>query len=111
MYRDGMRAWRRLVRRVFHRLVQGAPRDPASAYDMWSSTYDADGQNILVRLDESLFPRLLGGVQIRGKSVVDVGCGTGRHWSKLLAQEPAELIGYDVSPGMLEQLRRKIPGA
>jgi ubiquinone/menaquinone biosynthesis C-methylase UbiE len=48
-------------------------------------------------------------VEVERKRVVDVGCGTGRHWGKILAREPADLVGYDVSPGMLEKLRQKYP--
>jgi ubiquinone/menaquinone biosynthesis C-methylase UbiE len=83
----------------------------ASAYDLWSASYDEEPDNLLVLLDEGLFEGLLRRVEVRGKRVVDVGCGTGRHWSKILARGPAELVGYDVSPGMLARLERKHPGA
>jgi ubiquinone/menaquinone biosynthesis C-methylase UbiE len=64
-----------------------------------------------VILDEHMFKALLAGVRVRGKSVIDVGCGTGRHWNKILALEPAELAGYDVSAGMLDRLKQKYPDA
>jgi ubiquinone/menaquinone biosynthesis C-methylase UbiE len=102
--------WGRLAR-ALRRLVPAGRRDAASAYDLWASTYDTDDDNLLVLLDEELFAGLLRRVDLRGKRVVDVGCGTGRHWGKILAGGPAALVGYDVSPGMLARLRGKHPGA
>ena len=107
------RGWARLLqlRRALRRLTAATPRAVASAYDLWSATYDDEGDNLLVLLDEELFAGLLARIEVSGKRVVDVGCGTGRHWGKLLARAPAQLVGYDVSPGMLARLRSKNPGA
>lgn len=85
--------------------------DPPAAYDIWSRTYDAELDNPLVLLDEALFEGLLSRVPIRGRRVLDVGCGTGRNWKKIMAREPAELVGYDVSDGMVTRLREKYPDA
>jgi ubiquinone/menaquinone biosynthesis C-methylase UbiE len=85
--------------------------DPAAGYDLWSSTYDEERDNVLVALDERIFRGLLERVQVRGRRVIDVGCGTGRHWGTILAKEPAELIGYDISACMLAELRHKYPHA
>jgi ubiquinone/menaquinone biosynthesis C-methylase UbiE len=100
-----------LVRRVLKGLSRPADLDVAPGYDLWSSTYDGDEENLLVALDERMFAGLLQRVRLQAKRVVDVGCGTGRHWSQMLARQPAELIGYDLSPGMLAELRRKYPRA
>ena len=85
--------------------------DPAAGYDLWSGSYDQQPGNLMLDLDEAIFSNLLSEVNIRGKTVVDVGCGTGRHWNKLLLQEPAKILGYDVSPGMLDRLKQKYPQA
>ena len=103
--------WSHLLRRALRRLVGSGPWAAAQAYDLWSATYDAEPDNLLVLLDEELFEGLLRRVEVRGRRVIDVGCGTGRHWTKILAHGPLELVGYDVSPGMLARLRRKHPGA
>lgn len=95
------------------RSALGAPGvvDPIAGYDLWSSTYDRDDGNLLVALDEVMFDRLLRRVELRGAVVVDVGCGTGRHWAKILARNPGRLIGFDTSSGMLARLREKHPRA
>jgi ubiquinone/menaquinone biosynthesis C-methylase UbiE len=65
----------------------------------------------MLALDEELCTQLLERVEIRDGTVVDVGCGTGRHWKKLFDRQPARLVGYDVSSGMLDILRKKYPAA
>jgi SAM-dependent methyltransferase len=85
--------------------------EPAAAYDIWASSYDHQPDNLMLALDEELCARLLSRVILTNRIVADIGCGTGRHWKKLLDQGPARLVGYDVSPGMLEILRQKYPQA
>jgi len=65
----------------------------------------------MLALDEGLCADLLRPVTVTGKVVVDIGCGTGRHWKKIFDRQPARLLGYDVSPGMLAILRQKYPGS
>lgn len=84
---------------------------PAEGYNLWAPAYDAQPDNLMLALDEALFADLLQGLEVAEKTVVDVGCGTGRHWAKLLAQGPSELVGYDVSEGMLAMLQQKMPSA
>ena len=50
-------------------------------------------------------------VEIENRVVLDVGCGTGRHWRKLLEKKPARLLEFDSSPGMISRLKEKFPGA
>lgn len=75
-------------------------------YDRRSDVYDGDG-NPLVLLEEPHVARLLG--DVRGLSVLDVGCGTGRHAVRL-AQQGGRVTGVDFSAGMLGKARQK-PGA
>jgi ubiquinone/menaquinone biosynthesis C-methylase UbiE len=84
---------------------------PAEGYNLWAPAYDAQPDNLMLALDEALFAQLRDGWEVAGKTIVDVGCGTGRHWAKLLAQGPSELVGYDVSEGMLAMLQQKMPSA
>lgn len=84
---------------------------PADAYNIWADSYDAEPDNLMVVLDESVFAELISGMDMEGKVIADIGCGTGRHWKRLLEQKPAMLAGFDVSRGMLDQLQRKYPAA
>ena len=75
-------------------------------YDLWSEIYD-DEANPLVMIEAPEVSRALG--DVRGLSVLDVGCGTGRHAVEL-AKAGAHVTGVDFSNGMLEKARAK-PGA
>lgn len=86
-------------------------KEPGAAYDLWAAGYDNQPGNLMLDLDEVLFGNLLSRVPIEGKTVVDIGCGTGRHWRKILDRQPHSLIGYDVSAGMLQKLKAKFSGA
>ncbi|HEX4850539.1 MAG TPA: class I SAM-dependent methyltransferase [Puia sp.] len=86
-------------------------RDPESAYDLWSANYDLQPGNLILDLDEKLFSELFNENTLENKIVADIGCGTGRHWKKILHKHPKQLIGFDVSEGMLEKLGQKFPGA
>ena len=83
----------------------------ADGYDIWAEKYDDQSDNLMLALDEIIFADLLNEIDVQNKTVVDIGCGTGRHWQKLLAKQPLQLTGYDVSEGMLDKLRRKFPQA
>lgn len=77
-----------------------------SGYDRWSSVYDDDA-NPLPALEEPIVHEQLGSV--RGLTVLDLGCGTGRH-ALWLASAGAIVTAVDFSEGMLARARRK-PGA
>ena len=77
-----------------------------SGYDRWSEVYDHD-MNPLVALEEPVVREALG--DVRGVSVLDLGCGTGRH-ALWLAAAGASVTAVDFSEGMLAEARRK-PGA
>lgn len=85
--------------------------DPAPGYDLWAAAYDNQPGNLMLELDEQLFTALLNGTNPAGKTIADIGCGTGRHWKKIYDRRPARLIGYDVSAGMLGKLKQKFPAA
>jgi ubiquinone/menaquinone biosynthesis C-methylase UbiE len=75
-------------------------------YDRWAAVYDHDA-NPLQALEEPIVRQVVGAVQ--GLTVLDLGCGTGRH-SLWLAAGGAEVTALDFSEGMLDEARRK-PGA
>jgi len=81
------------------------------AYDLWSENYDAQPGNLMLDMDEGVFSALLEGIDLENKQIADIGCGTGRHWAKILENKPLYLTGFDVSSGMLSRLQKKIPQA
>ncbi|PWT71821.1 MAG: hypothetical protein C5B59_17145 [Bacteroidetes bacterium] len=85
--------------------------DPETAYNLWSASYDLQPGNLVLDLDEELFSALLNENTLKNKIVADIGCGTGRHWDKIMAKMPKELLGFDVSEGMLEKLGQKFSSA
>lgn len=102
-----------VLRNIRKRLFQSAviEKNSADAYDLWSEDYDVQPGNLMLDLDEMLFPKLLDHAIVKNKSIADIGCGTGRHWTKILQMKPAGLIGFDVSEGMLNKLKTKFLSA
>jgi ubiquinone/menaquinone biosynthesis C-methylase UbiE len=84
---------------------------PEKAYDIWSESYDLQPGNLMLDLDEQIFSALIEPIDLENKTVADIGCGTGRHWQKIYAKKPALVMGFDISAGMLHQLKYKYPNA
>ncbi len=82
-----------------------------NAYNLWSESYDDQPNNLMLAWDEEIFSVLLNAIEIKNKIVADIGCGTGRHWKKLFDKNPKNIIGFDVSAGMLKKLNEKFPSA
>jgi malonyl-CoA O-methyltransferase len=77
-----------------------------AGYDRWALVYDHDA-NPLPALEEPFVHEAIGAAA--GLTVLDLGCGTGRHALRLAAAG-AEVTAVDFSEGMLAEARRK-PGA
>jgi 2-polyprenyl-3-methyl-5-hydroxy-6-metoxy-1,4-benzoquinol methylase len=75
-------------------------------YDLWAAIYDEDG-NPLIAIEEPWVDQLLG--DVRGLSVADIGCGTGRHAIRL-ASAGVAVHALDFSTAMLERARTKAQG-
>ena len=66
----------------------------------------------MLDLDEQIFsapdrsPSIL---KIKRLLILDVA--QDRHWQKIYAKDPALVMGFDISAGMLHQLKRKYPNA
>jgi ubiquinone/menaquinone biosynthesis C-methylase UbiE len=85
--------------------------DPELAYNIWAASYDAQPDNLMLALDTEVFNELLNGMELKDKILVDIGCGTGRHWQQFYDSGLQKTIGFDVSEKMLEQLQQKFPQA
>lgn len=80
--------------------------DTREGYDRWAAIYDGE-DNPLIVLEEPQVQRLLG--EVRGLSIADIGCGTGRH-ALQLARAGAHVTAVDFSEGMLDKGRHKAEG-
>jgi len=83
------------------------PQEADAAYDLWAADYDSQPGNMMLAWDEEIFSDLLNDMDLKNKIIVDIGCGTGRHWKKIFDRQPKKLIGFDVSEGMLKMLQQK----
>lgn len=96
---------------IFKKLSASPPALPADAYNLWAENYDHQPDNLMLALDEEIFSGLINPLSLQQKIIADIGCGTGRHWAKILDKKPQRLIGFDVSEGMLKILQQKFPVA
>ncbi len=67
-------------------------------YALWAATYDRE-PNPLLALEERVLEPIL--PDVRGKTVLDVGCGTGRWLIRLLRRGARWGVGTDLSAEML----------
>ena len=94
--------------------MKSIERAPArDAYDRWAAIYDGE-DNPLVALDERFVPPLLRvpgalGVaeDLRGREVLELACGTGRHTARLV-EDGARVTAVDFSRGMLDEARKRL---
>jgi SAM-dependent methyltransferase len=77
-------------------------------YAAWAASYDAPG-NVTVALEQEVVHALLTELPA-GASVLDAGCGTGRH-TAFLADRGHDVVGIDSSPEMLALAAVKVPTA
>lgn len=73
-------------------------------YASMATIYDKRPSVIHV-LEEKSLPKMMG--KIKGKSILDLGAGTGR-WSVRLAKKKANITSVEESGGMLNILKKKI---
>jgi ubiquinone/menaquinone biosynthesis C-methylase UbiE len=76
----------------------------ATAYNDWAETYDAVPNRTRDLAAEALRQVDL---ELAGRKVVEVGCGTGRN-TVWLAERAAEVVGLDFSEAMLAKARIRV---
>jgi ubiquinone/menaquinone biosynthesis C-methylase UbiE len=74
------------------------------AYTQWSETYDHD-RNLTRDLDADVTRQTL--EKRRYRSIVELGCGTGKN-TTFLAQVGARVLALDFSEGMMAQAEKKV---
>lgn len=89
----------------FRPLPPASDLDPLTAYGLWAATYPPEAHNPLMRAEEAAVLALLPGDGVRGRHVLDLACGSGRHLRHLKARGPAHIVGLDLSPEMLDRAR------
>ena len=90
-YRDGINL--NIVKAEWNRM--------AAAYELFNNAPDSYSYTIEWPCVQALLPDL------RGKSVLDVGCGTGIFTFLLESCDPARIVGMDLSEEMLQIARAK----
>ncbi|RMI00127.1 MAG: class I SAM-dependent methyltransferase [Calditrichaeota bacterium] len=76
------------------------------AYDRWASIYDTN-ENPTRDLDAQVLRNLP--VDFRDKTVVEAGCGTGKH-TAWLAGVAREVVAFDISQAMMARAKEKVVG-
>lgn len=101
--------------------TQLAPTRPGSAavestamsetmrgYDVWAPAYD-DFDNPMIAMVEHALDRVP--LNVSGRRVVELGCGTGRNVHRVLQLGAESYVGIDGSDGMLARARERYVGA
>jgi ubiquinone/menaquinone biosynthesis C-methylase UbiE len=85
-------------------MTQSSQPDIAAAYNDWAETYDTDLNRTRDLAAEALRQANL---DLTGRKVVEVGCGTGRN-TAWLAEHAAEIVALDFSDEMLARARDRV---
>jgi malonyl-CoA O-methyltransferase len=81
--------------------------DPLEAYALWSASYPAHAHNPVMMAEERAMLALIPEV-LRGRHVLDAGCGSGRYLLHALRRGASRITGVDLSPAMLARAREAI---
>jgi malonyl-CoA O-methyltransferase len=84
--------------------------DPIAAYARWAASYPARAHNPLMRAEERALLSLLP-ADLRGRAVLDAGCGSGRYMLHALHRGATYVIGVDRSPEMLKRAQGELASA
>lgn len=71
-------------------------------YEAWAAVYPPRAHNALMEVEEAVVLSVL--PPVKGRRVLDAGCGTGRY-ARLLTALGARVVGIDRSPAMLARAR------
>ena len=77
-----------------------------TAYDAWAATYDTQA-NATRDLDAAVLRAA--GLSLDGKSVIEIGAGTGKN-TAYLAAHARDILALDLAPAMLARARERVPG-
>lgn len=81
---------------------------PREGYDLWARSYHSEANPVKKMSDDFITENL---PDLRGKAVLDAGCGTGK-FCVLAADQGALFVkGIDLSPAMIEEAAKNCPSA
>lgn len=80
--------------------------DVSRAYDRWAASYDSD-RNLTRDLDARVMREAP--LDVAGRDVVELGCGTGKN-TEWLAAQARSLLAIDFSEGMLMRALERLAG-
>lgn len=81
--------------------------EPEAAYALWAAGYPAHAHNPVMQAEERAMLAMLP-ADLRGSSVLDAGCGSGRYLLHAWRRGAARLTGVDMSLPMLERARAEL---
>ena len=81
-------------------------KNPRQTYDKISENADYDG---IVDFDgrSGTLEKLTRGIKLVNKRVLDIACGSGAFISAVVRKNPGEIVGVDISGGMLKLARER----
>jgi len=74
--------------------------EPRDAYALWAASYPPRAHNPVMRAEERAMLALMP-TDLRGQSVLDAGCGSGRYMLHALDRGASRVTGVDLSSEML----------
>jgi malonyl-CoA O-methyltransferase len=80
---------------------------PVAAYARWAPSYPPRAHNPLMRAEERAMLSLLP-TQLRGRVVLDAGCGSGRYMLHALRRGAQYVLGVDLSTEMLKRAEAEL---
>jgi malonyl-CoA O-methyltransferase len=81
--------------------------EPREAYGLWAAGYPPHAHNPVMRAEERAMLALLP-TDLRGRAVLDAGCGSGRYLLHALGRGASRVTGVDLCVEMLERAGREL---
>jgi malonyl-CoA O-methyltransferase len=88
------------VIKFFNRIKKLSPLD---GYNKWAVTYHVE-DNPIKKLSDEFIKSQLG--ELKGKSILDAGCGTGKFCAIAVESGAEHVKGIDLSPRMIEEAKK-----
>lgn len=84
--------------------------EPSAAYALWAGQYPARAHNPVMQAEERAMLSMLPN-DLRSRSVLDAGCGSGRYLLHAWHRGAARLAGIDLSAPMLDRAKDELAHA